>query len=371
MSIENVTDATLHSVSTPTLGSTQTFNPFKNLNEKQMEAFNEIKSNLSDLTDPEDIAFINDMCLLRYLRARNYTVAKSEKMIRDSLEWRKKNRPQDICLKDLKAIANTGCLYIHSKDKKGRPIILARPRRDTVKDVPGDIKFKHLVYWLESGFKNMDYNNGVETFCFIVDYHGFSRGNMDMKTNLESMHFLLDHCPERLGQAIFLDPPTLFWIAWKIISPFLNEVTMSKVKFVYSKKDKDGNRVFPELLEYIDATSLEKDLGGEMDYNFDFDQYLIEHPDPIVSITSQTSSNITEGDSANNTTTTTNVGSNGATTKKEKKEKEKLEKKEKKDKEKLEKKLEKEKSKLEKKSSKTSVVTSSSSPSVAESEEVD
>ncbi|KAM9999849.1 hypothetical protein ACTFIZ_008306 [Dictyostelium cf. discoideum] len=258
------------------------FDPLKNLNEKQLEAFKEIKSNFSDLTDPTDIAFCTDMCFLRYLRARNYIVSKSEKMLRDTLEWRKKFRPQDIQLGgDIREIGSAGCVYVNKRDKKGRPIIFAVPRNDTLKNVPSELKFKNLVYWLEQGFSRMDDSKGIEQFCFIVDYKDFGSGNMDMKTNLEAMHFLLDHCPERMGQSLFLDPPALFWFAWKIISPFLNEVTLSKVRFINSKKV-DGKRTFAELLEYVDIENLEQNLGGNLDYNYNIDEYLKENPDPIV-----------------------------------------------------------------------------------------
>jgi len=324
------------------------FDPFKDLNEKQMEAFQEIKSNvLADYNDSEDIAFLTDMCFLRYLRARNYNVSKSEAMLRNSLEWKKKNRPQDIRLNDIREIANAGCLYVNNRDKKGRPIIFAVPRNDTLKDVPGEDKFKNLVYWMQKGFSKMDESKGIEQFCFIVDYNGFSRKNIDMKTNLESMHFLLDHCPERMGQSLFLDPPTMFWIAWKIIKPFLNEVTLSKVKFIYSKKDKDGRRIFPELEEYVDFKYLEKDLGGDLDYSFNLDEYLKQNPEYPVehNITTElANSSLESGD--------TNDGGSGATSPKESKEKEKKEKKEKKEAEKKEKKEKKDAEKAEKKEKK-------------------
>ncbi|EGG25118.1 cellular retinaldehyde-binding/triple function domain-containing protein [Cavenderia fasciculata] len=280
-------------VSTPILKGEGVFDPFKKLNEKQMAAFKEIKENLSDLTDPEDVAWMDDMCLLRYLRARNYNVAKSEKLLRGTLEWRQKYRPQDVKLTEVADIAKTGCLYIHGKDLKGRPILMARPRRDNVKGVSNADKFKHLVYWLEHGFRQMDKSRGVEQFCFIVDYNEFSRKNLDMNTNLESMHLLLDHCPERMGQSLFLDPPTLFWFAWKVISPFLNEVTLSKVKFCYSKKV-NGKRVYPDLADYISMDQMEQDLGGENPTSFNYDDFIKEFHSETTTTTTTSSLSSTE-----------------------------------------------------------------------------
>ncbi|EGC38635.1 hypothetical protein DICPUDRAFT_75798 [Dictyostelium purpureum] len=293
--------------SPPVLTEGEVFDPLKNLNEKQLEAFKEMKNLFSDLTDPTDIEFCTDMCLLRYLRARNYTVAKSEKMLRDTLEWRKKYRPQDIQLGgDIREIGAEGCVYVNQRDKKGRPIIWAVPRNDTLKDVPSDIKFKNLVYWMEQGFKRMDESKGIEQFCFIVDYKDFSSGNMDMKTNLEAMHFLLDHCPE-IG-SYFIATPFLAWEYPIYGGQYQSRSLIKKIRWMHHV--------------------WEKSLGGDLDYTYNIDNYLLENPDPIVERK--------EGDEPELTS-------------KEKKEKEKKEKKEKKKGEKEEKKKEKEEKKKEKK----------------------
>jgi len=119
----------------------------------------------------------------------------------------------------------------------------------------------------------MDESRGVESFCLIVDYKDYSRKHMDMKANMSVMHVLLNHAPERMGITFFLDPPFLFWMGWKMISPFLNEVTMAKVRFVYSEV-KDGKRTVPAMLEYIDADNLEVEFGGTSTRVFNYNSYI-------------------------------------------------------------------------------------------------
>lgn len=70
----------------------------------------------------------------------------------------------------------------------------------------------------------MDKTKGVEGFTLITDYKNFGRRHMDTKTNMEVLGYLNNHCPERMGKTFFLDPPFLFWVGWKIISPFLSQV---------------------------------------------------------------------------------------------------------------------------------------------------
>lgn len=47
-----------------------------------------MKENLSNVTDPERKAFCTDAEIIRYLKARDFDVSKSESLLRDTLEWR-------------------------------------------------------------------------------------------------------------------------------------------------------------------------------------------------------------------------------------------------------------------------------------------
>jgi hypothetical protein len=48
----------------------------------------------------------------------------------------------------------------------------------------------------------------------------------------ELLTILQHHFPERLEQALLVNVPALFYAAWKVLSPFVNEKTQSKVVFV-------------------------------------------------------------------------------------------------------------------------------------------
>ena len=47
-----------------------------------------MKENLANVTDPEQKAFLTDAEIIRYLKARDFEVSKSEPLIRETLEWR-------------------------------------------------------------------------------------------------------------------------------------------------------------------------------------------------------------------------------------------------------------------------------------------
>jgi len=265
----------------------ETFNPRKNLTEEQLDILDAFKTRVEkyekQLSEKEKEYFLDDMCLLRYLRARDYHIDKSYKMIIDTIEWRRQFKPETVKFSQVEPIARSGCVYVNGKDKMGRPLIYARPYRDELATGPVDTitKFKHLVYWVEKGFSLMDKTKGVEGFTLITDYKNFGRKHMDTKTNMEVLHYLNNHCPERMGKTFFLDPPFLFWVGWKIISPFLSQATLNKVNFIKSTT-KGDQRVFPDMLEHIDEDVLEHEFGGKNTYQYNYDEYITTiHPDTL------------------------------------------------------------------------------------------
>jgi len=259
------------------------FTPRKSLSDEHIDILDRFKEKVREyeLSEEERKMYLDDMWLLRYLRARDYHIERAYKMLIDTIEWRRVRKPDTITLADVEVMARTGCVYINGKDKKGRPIIYARPsREDNLKQpVETETKFNHLMYWVERGFAMMDKSKGVETFTLITDYKNFGRKHMDMKANMEVLGYLNNHCPERMGKTFFLDPPFLFWVGWKVISPFLSQATLNKVNFIKSSSRTD-QRNFPEIFEVIDEDVLEEEFGGKNKKSFDCDDYIKLGEDP-------------------------------------------------------------------------------------------
>jgi hypothetical protein len=59
------------------------------------EQINELKVALGPLSARGE-KYCSEACLKRYLEARNWNVAKSRKMLEESLKWRAAYRPEDI-----------------------------------------------------------------------------------------------------------------------------------------------------------------------------------------------------------------------------------------------------------------------------------
>jgi hypothetical protein len=65
--------------------------------------------------------------LLRYLRARVWDLEKSKKMLYETIEWRRKQKPASISLEEVKGVYELGGFYQHGFDIEGRPIVIVKP----------------------------------------------------------------------------------------------------------------------------------------------------------------------------------------------------------------------------------------------------
>lgn len=81
------------------------------------------------LTGVERI-FLSDSTLCRYLRARDWNLHKAQKMLVETLKWRKEYKPWAITAADVDAeLNNPGKLYRGGFDKHNRPVLIMKVRR--------------------------------------------------------------------------------------------------------------------------------------------------------------------------------------------------------------------------------------------------
>ena len=70
-----------------------------------------------------------------------------------------------------------------------------------------------------------------------------------------------NYFPETNGAIFVVNYPLIFWVAWKMVSPWLDENTKKKIFFVKNQ----------DLLEVIEKENIPKSLGGlKKNYNFIF-----------------------------------------------------------------------------------------------------
>jgi hypothetical protein len=219
---------------------------------------------VEELTDKQK-EWLDERCLCRYLRAREWDLEKAEHMIRCTLAWRVDYKPEEITAAEIEDQSKTGKMYFcYEYSKRGYPVVYMKLTRDQGNDRVTKLKF--MVWMLEHIISAMDTSQGVEKMAWITDFKGTGMRMATMShinISLDCLHTLQNHYPERLGVAFVVNPPRVFSAFWKILTPWMNETTLNKIKFVGGHKD------YPLIMEHVDKAILEKTYGGELDRDYD------------------------------------------------------------------------------------------------------
>lgn len=212
-----------------------------------------------------------DNFLLRFVRARKWDIDNSLLMLSHSIEWRVKESRVDQIVREgeiecalkkkegvLKQFRSGKCI-IHGKDKKGRPLVIVRPKfhhssEQTFEEV-------EIFTLLLIEYARLMLNGSVDQCTLIFDLGGFTMANMDYDPVKYMIKAFEAHYPESLGILLIHRAPWIFNGIWQIVKNWLDPVVASKINFTKNTKD---------LLKHIDADQLLKDLGGDDDYEYEY-----------------------------------------------------------------------------------------------------
>lgn len=234
---------------------------------EQQEKINEVKKSLSLERLPDNLfVYCSDASIARHLRARNWHVKKTIKMIKETLKWRYQYKPEEIRWEDIAQEAETGKTYrMNHLDKYGRTVLVMRPARQNTKSTKGQIKY--LVYCMENAILNLPAEQ--EQMVWLIDFQGFNMSHISVKVTKEAADVLQGQYPERLGVAILYNPPKIFESFWTLVKPFLEPKTYRKVKFCYSD-DANSKKIMEDL---FDMDKLESSFGGNAQADFNLNEY--------------------------------------------------------------------------------------------------
>ncbi|CAG8447324.1 10560_t:CDS:2 [Acaulospora colombiana] len=198
-----------------------------------------------------------DVIVLRFLRARKWDVEKAIAMLLSTLKWMLQTGVQEIIgggeeglidyfdgkgeKKGMIVQFTSGKSFVRGTDKDGRPICYINVRFHKKEEQSFEVLQKFTVYVMET--TRLMIEAPVETGCLLFNMDGFSLSNMS------------------LGVLIIHKAPWVFWGLWKLISPLLDPVVASKVRFTQNEK---------ELLELIPAEHLITELGGENSWKYQY-----------------------------------------------------------------------------------------------------
>ncbi|TPX57032.1 hypothetical protein PhCBS80983_g04126 [Powellomyces hirtus] len=238
----------------------------------------------------DEAKWCDDPCLLRYLRAVKWDVEAAVKRIESTLLWRREYQPHQISADEVEPEAVNGKEYVSGYDLMGRPLLYLIPRKEHTKTY--DRQLRYVVYNLEHAIKAMP--PGVEKLNILIDYEGLSVFTAPPASQAKKvLQILGDHYPERLGMGFVFNPSWYLWGFFKIISPFLDPITKSKIHFVNlkklaalaptadstddaltkEKKEPEGMGGWTDPRKYIAPSMLVADYGGTCPFVYNHEDY--------------------------------------------------------------------------------------------------
>ncbi|KAF9530988.1 CRAL-TRIO domain-containing protein [Crepidotus variabilis] len=215
---------------------------------------------------------MTDSTLLRFLRARNFDLAKSKEMFLSAEKWRKDFGVDDIIKNfDFKEKAEVDKYYpqfYHKTDKDGRPIYVERLGKLDVKALYSittqERQLQRLVFEYERSFITRlpacttASHRPIETFCTILDLGGVSLSNFYRVKDfvMEAAGIGQNRYPETMGKFYIINAPWTFTAVWSVIKGWLDPVTVAKIDIMGSSDYKE------KLLKQIPPQNLPKEFGG-------------------------------------------------------------------------------------------------------------
>ncbi|XP_065077333.1 protein real-time isoform X2 [Ochlerotatus camptorhynchus] len=211
--------------------------------------------------------------LLRFLRARDFSIDKASSMLQESLQWREEHRLDDI-LSEYKTPVVVEKYFPggwHHHDKDGRPLYVLRlgnmDVKGLLKSVGEDELLKLTLHICEEGLKLMKeatkfFGKPIWNWCLLVDLDGLSMRHLwrpGVKALLRIIETVEKNYPETMGRVLIVRAPRVFPVLWTIVSAFIDENTRSKFLFFGGP---DCLHIEDGLEHYIPTEKIPSFLGG-------------------------------------------------------------------------------------------------------------
>ncbi|XP_033331246.1 SEC14-like protein 2 [Megalopta genalis] len=227
------------------------------LEDDQFFALKKLRRSVEDILQPHH----DDYFLVRWLRARKWDVAAAEKMLRDSIEWRRQWDVEKLSEWDppqiLKDYLPHGCTGF---DKDGAPVIVVYfdaldlygilhviTRRDMIK-----VTIKYLEEYLKLCQEQMQkHGPAAGKVVVIFDMQGFNLRQYLWRPAGEVVITLLQmyeaNYPEILKTCYIINAPKVFAFAFSVAKKFMNEYTLSKIQIFKADPPKWQAAIFSNI----------------------------------------------------------------------------------------------------------------------------
>lgn len=241
------------------------------LSSEHYRAIDEVRAGLGEALSRH--ATVNtDWNLLRFLRARNFDVPKTKKMLAEYLAFRERKdfeRIAGLGKEQLDRVQSYFYHYHFAMDKVGRPVIMEDLGISRLNEAVRELSLEEIEDWMAQTYDrviNIEFpvcsalvGRRVEKGVFIFDigkvnvvklFQGKFRGILETMIKIGQ-----NYCPEILEVLFVVNAPFVFKGIWAIIQTMLDPKTRKKIHI-------ESDNAASKLLKIIDAEQLPASLGG-------------------------------------------------------------------------------------------------------------
>eukprot|EP00762_Andalucia_godoyi_P004268 ANDGO_05478.mRNA.1 mitochondrial CRAL-TRIO domain-containing protein C589.09 len=197
-----------------------------------------------------------DLDYCRFMVARKFDVDHAYAMFEKAAIWFWEFRPDLITEEEAQEVFGHQTAVIlpsGKEDKCGRPVIVVRIRFHD-KSKHSSLKTGRAFLWIMHECFRRALAQNICSFNQIFDMGSLGRKNFDPALEKFMVDVLQNYYPERLGACLILHSGWFFWLCWKVVKPWLDKRTASKIVFIDSKHMKE------QLLQYFSEETLPSDL---------------------------------------------------------------------------------------------------------------
>lgn len=215
------------------------------------------------LSDTEKCFLSNEQCQ-RFLRAVKWDLPAAFSRTEETVVWRREFEVEKINENPdmIEEEGRTGKEVIMGWDLQRRPCLYMFPYRQNTNTLDRQIQF--VVWCLERTVDMM--GPEVENLCLLIDFGTGEKGGGGQPTSLgqarKVLSILQTYYCERLGRALCIRIPSIFYGFYRLVSPFVDPVTKDKIRFN------------PDCRTLVPPSQLDKlAFGGDFHFEYKHDQY--------------------------------------------------------------------------------------------------
>merc|ERR1711879_28403 len=155
------------------------------------------------------------------------------------------------------ALAQRKVMLLKKRSKLGQPCVLIVVRNHYMSKSTAVETRDLIVFCFDKVMSTfLSGMHGMGKAMIIVDLQNITWNSLDGDALKDILLTAQNYFPERLGAMVMWKPPTIFFLIWKMVSPFVDVKTRSKIQMIYKPK---------EMAKFMDLEEIPKSIGGMAD----------------------------------------------------------------------------------------------------------